>query len=305
MIRPLELLDLPILYRYRDNAVSLDTTRLLTRGSPLSAAGLMSYLNPQRHVYGAIIETHDPPLVGGVIHTHGETFARLLYAAPHSALASPALIELIEHLAEEAGKWGAFHITAEVDEGNYVYHALRQAGFSVYAWQRVWDLSNLTPDHALTAHWRPATSLQLSAMQSLHHQIVPALMHPFEPPPKHVSGLTCQDENARGFIKVIAGYYGIVLMPFIHPESHQVDKKLAAVLNALPRRRGRPVYLCVRSYQAWLEPVLQDLGATASKRQAVMVKHLARLVKEGQTTPAAETNWGRPATPIAHIHTKK
>ncbi|HJS20216.1 MAG TPA: hypothetical protein VJ785_15825, partial [Anaerolineales bacterium] len=44
-------------------------------------------------------------------------------------------------------------------------------------------------------------------------------------------------------------------------------------------------YVCVRSYQAWLEPVLADLGAKGADRQAVMVKHLAHLVKDAQTVP--------------------
>ena len=46
--------------------------------------------------------------------------------------------------------------------------------------------------------------------------------------------------------------------------------------------------MCVRSYQAWLEPVLEDLGAKAADRQAIMVKHLARLVKEEQAVMAKQ-----------------
>jgi hypothetical protein len=42
----------------------------------------------------------------------------------------------------------------------------------------------------------------------------------------------------------------------------------------------------VRSYEAWLEPVLEDLGAKSAARQAVMVKHLTRLVKDEQTVRA-------------------
>jgi hypothetical protein len=80
--------------------------------------------------------------------------------------------------------------------------------------------------------------------------------------------------------------YGIVLSPLIHPEATDVSEKLASLIAHLPDRRNRPVYVCVRSYQAWLEPVLADLGAQGADRQAIMVKHLARLVKEGQTVPA-------------------
>ncbi|MEJ5225251.1 MAG: hypothetical protein WHV44_12410 [Anaerolineales bacterium] len=298
MPRPLELLDLPTIYRYRDNVVSLDYARLLTRGSPLGAAGLMSYFNPARHIYGAVVEKDDTPLLGGVIHNNSDSFARLYYLAPNTQLNAPELPDLIEHLAAEAGKWGAFHVTAEIDEGSDAYRALRLSGFSVYAWQRLWNLSGLSAPHNAATTWRRPSSADLPAMQSLHHQIVPALMHPFEQAPRHASGLTCCAEGLRGFVKISEGPYGIVLLPFIHPESNQVTEKLAALLNHLPDRRGRPVYLCVRSYQAWLEPVLEDLGATASERQAIMVKHLAHLVKDGQTITQVQSARVIPASHI-------
>ena len=46
------------------------------------------------------------------------------------------------------------------------------------------------------------------------------------------------------------------------------------VIN-LPRRLSRPLYFCVRSYQSWLEPRIEGLGAEPGPRQAMMVKHLA------------------------------
>ena len=72
-------------------------------------------------------------------------------------------------------------------------------------------------------------------------------------------------------------------------------------MAGLPDRRGRKVYLNVRSYEAWLEPVLADLGAQASSRQAVMVKHLARLIKEGQSVRTVPTNVGVPASRISRM----
>jgi hypothetical protein len=57
----------------------------------------------------------------------------------------------------------------------------------------------------------------------------------------------------------------------------------------------------VRSYQAWLEPALEELGGKASQRQAVMVKHLARMIKDEQAVAATEKAWAKPATPVARI----
>ena len=295
-IRPLALFDLPYIYSYRDEAIGLDTARTLTRGSPLGAVGLFAYVNPVRHIYSAITNGDGEAVLGGIIHSRSDTFAKLLYIAPLSQLNHTDLPELIENLSAQAGNWGAFHVLAEVDETSDAFVALRKAGFSVYAWQRMWNVSEIAEagsgsraerrvkpeDEA----WTRVKSVHLPSVQSLYHQIVPPLLHPFEPQPKSPGGWMCCNEGTRCYVSMVHGVYGIVLTPLIHPEATDVSRKLASLINHLPERRNRPVYLCVRSYQAWLEPVLADLGAKAAERQAVMVKHLARLVKEEQTVPA-------------------
>lgn len=290
-IRSLDLLDIPTIARYRNDVLTLDSARVLTRGHPLGAMGLMAYINPARHLYAAISNGGDSALLGGIIHTRGDTFAKLLYLAPSSQLHDPQLPGLIEHLSFQAGEWQAVHVIAEVEENSDVFPALRMSGFSVYAWQRVWDVSLLEKTEAdNSGGWRRIQSVDLHAVQSLHYQIVPQLMHPVEPAPRRVIGFVHQ--GLKCFANVTSGMYGIVLTPLIHPDEQHASEKIASLVASLPDRRGRPVYLNVRSYQAWLEPVLEDLGAKASARQAVMVKHLARMVTNGQVSRTVPTNVG-------------
>jgi hypothetical protein len=70
---------------------------------------------------------------------------------------------------------------------------------------------------------------------------------------------------------------------------------------------SRPVYVCVRSYQAWLETVLEDLGADAGPRQAVMVRRLAKTIKEPQAIPVMEQVLAKakPAAPVTRIENEK
>ncbi len=303
-IRPLDLLDLPSLYRYRGEAVSLDSARLLTRGNPLGAVGMLAYMNPRRHVYTAISDGDGVTLLGGITHTNSDTFAKLLYIAPASNLDLPTAPALIDHLSVQAGPWGAFHVLAEVDEGSDAFPALRISGFSVYAWQRMWDVSNITAS-ANSVEWMRVKSVNLPSIQNLYHQIVPPLLQPAEPAPKYATGFMC-NEGPKCYINPSAGTMGIVLYPLIHPEATDVGAKLAALMNSLPNRGSRSVYLCVRSYQAWLEPVLEDLGAKVATRQAVMVKHLVRMIKDEQavrvTQPAGVTV--QPSR-VSHIRAKK
>jgi hypothetical protein len=168
----------------------------------------------------------------------------------------------------------------------------------MYAWQRIWDVTPLaagTDGHDGASdgngqakhEWRRVDSISIASVQSLYHQIVPPLLQPVERRPQQPTGFICS-EGLRAHVGVNTGMIGIVLSPLIHPEATEVSSKLAALIRTLPNRGGRPVYVCVRSYQAWLEPVLEDLGALAGERQAVMVKHLARLVKDEQAVLAKQ-----------------
>lgn len=286
-VRPLALLDLPYLYGFRDEAVGLDTARTLTRGNPLGAVGLMSYVNPSRHIYSAIANGEEKESVlGGIIHTPDETFAKLYYLAPASQLDHPYLPDLVENLAGQAGTWGAFHVLAEVDETSDAFVSLRRSGFSVYAWQRMWDVSEMAGAGSGSG-WTRVKSVHLPSIQSLYHQIVPPLLHPVESQPKAAVGWMC-NEGAKCYVSVSHGMYGIVLTPLMHPDVSGVSEKLSGLISNLPDRRNRPVYVRVRSYQAWLEPVLADLGAKPGQRQAVMVKHLVHMVKEAAVARASQ-----------------
>ena len=286
-IRPLDILDLPLITRYRNDTLTLDSTRALTRGHPLGAAAFLAYINPARHTYGAVANGNKAALLGGVIHKRDDSYAKLLYLAPASNLDHAALPELLEHLVTQVGEWGAFHVIAEIDETSNAFPALRQAGFSVYAWQRIWNISAINSSVSVKG-WARSRSINRPALQSLYHQIVPQLMQPVEPLSKSARGLIC-NHDVKCYVSLASGAQGIVLTPLIHPEAIDVEMKLASLINCIPDRRNRPVYLCVRSYQAWLEPALEDLGAKVAPRQAVMVKHLAHFLKETQTAPAVPT----------------
>ncbi len=298
-MRPLDILDLPMIARYRNQVLPLDTTRLITRGNPLGAGGFLSYFNVARHIYTGVVQEEGITLLGSVMHTQSETFAKLVYLAPISEISHPALTDMLEDLAVEAGKWGAFHLRAEVDENSEAVSTLRKAGFSVYASQRIWDVSHI-PSGAPTEKWRAAQSVDLATIQSLHHQIIPPLLQPVEQPPKKASGLISTDE-VKCYVQLARGRRGILLTPFFHAEATDVAERLTSLLNHLPDRGSRPVYLCIRSYQGWLEPALEELGGKVSPQQAVMVKHLVRLVKDEQPAGAAEAAWAKPVTPVAQI----
>jgi hypothetical protein len=303
IVRSLDVLDLPLLSRYRRDMLPLDSARILTRGNPLSTVALLSYLNPLRHIYTAVATDNGISLMGQVTLREEETSARVSFLAPQeniNGLTQP----LLDHLVTQAGEWGAFHLLAEVDEDSPVFRLLRQAGFAMYAWQRIWKLPLSNSKGVKKDNWRQVAETDWPVIQLLFGQIVPALLHPVETLPKQVIGLVCRPEgNLQAYVAVNSGPKGIWIQPIVPPDSDCVSEQLAGLTYALADGRERPIYVCVRSYQAWLESILEDLGAQAGPRQAVMVRRLAKLQKVEEKISAMDKVLVKPTAPVARVAT--
>ena len=173
----------------------------------------------------------------------------------------------------------------------------------MYAWQRVWKLPKLEKTDAESS-WREVEETDWPAVQSLHGQIVPALIQPVDVLPKKATGLVCRPEgNLQAYVAVKSGPAGVWIQPLVPPDSGCGPERLAG----LSGWGNRPVYVCVRSYQAWLETVLEDLGAEAGPRQAVMVRRLAKTIKEPLAISVLEKALAKakPAAPVSRIENKK
>jgi hypothetical protein len=299
-VRSVDFLDLPSLLRFRQAILPLDSARLLTRGNPLGTTALLSYLNPRRNLHTALASENGASLMGQIILNEGETSARLTFLAPADKV-NGLTLPLLDHLTSQAGEWGALYVLAELDEDSLAFKRLRQAGFAMYAWQRVWKLPLFTGQSGKNP-WRRAEEQDWLAVQFLHAQIVPALLQPLENLPKQASGLVCfAEDGLQACAMFSSGPKGIWLLPLVLPDSNCFPAQIHTLVRAVGNWNNRAVYMCVRSYQAWLEATLEELGAEAGPRQAVMVKRLAQPVKELQSVPVMEKALAKvkPAAPLA------
>jgi hypothetical protein len=305
-VRSLDFFDLLFLARYRQGVLPLDSARFFTRGNPLGAMAMLSYLNPRQNIYTAISTENGNSIMGQVMLNEGETSARLTFLALFEE-SNGLLPPLLDTLTAQAGDWGALHLIAEVDEDSPVFKFLRQAGFAMYAWQRIWKLPKL--DYLGEKFtWREAEETDWPAVQSLHGQIVPALIQPVDTLPKQVTGLVCGAAGEiQAYVREDSGSAGIWLQPLVPPDSTCASDQVTGLVQAVSSGDGRPVYVCVRSYQAWLESSLEELGAEAGTRQAVMVKRLAMAIKETQPVSVVEQALAKakPAAPVSQIESKE
>jgi hypothetical protein len=218
-------------------------------------------------------------LIGQVTHGNNMPFARLIFLAPETALESNVLPALIEQSLRDIGERGAQYLLAEADEDAIAFEALRKVSFAIYARQRVWYLKAGPLAQQHESGWREAGPQDIISVRSLYNNLVPGMVQQIEPLPKnHLDGLVFrQGEDLVGYAEVNRGSRGIWVQPFFDPDVAAADLAtyMAELLNAMNARRSQSVYFCVRSYQSWLENIIEEMGAVSGPLQAVMVKHLA------------------------------
>jgi hypothetical protein len=273
--------DLATLYRYRNQVLPLNYTLVLTHGSPIGPAAVLTNLNPSHGIYTGIARSPKSasPLIGQITYRLGERSARLSFFTPESSVETPTLHGLVENMAVQSGEWGAFNMLAELDEDHNSLEGLRRCGFVVYARQRIWRLPppNGKPDRKDL--WKPLHSEDETGIRNLFHCLVPPLVQGAEAfPVQRMKGYVHRQRGeVLAFVEGIYGPRGIYLLPLFHPTVENVDELISDLLLHLSPLMGRPVYMAVRSYQSWIENALESLQTEAGERQALLVKHLAHI----------------------------
>ncbi len=313
-IRPFDWRDYPVLQRWRNQSVILDSALAMTRGPRLVPGTLISYLAPLSTVmtYVHTNSRRKPVVVAQGIHQKGSPFARLTFLSPESAVDTPELATLLDALMTLSGDRGAYHLLAEVDEKSPAFEPLRRAGFGVYSHQYIWRFSETPEDAPLSSPnivWRSARSKDFNSIRTLYNILVPGLVQQVEAFSlgQTPGGLLVEEDGEiQAYTEIISGPQGIWVQPFFHPDAQDITGHFLSLFTHLPNRRSRPIFICVRSYQSWLEPALEELDAIRSPRQALMVKHLTILQKASRpiTVSALEASQPEISAPIARSESR-
>jgi hypothetical protein len=215
---------------------------------------------------------------------------------------APGWLPLLEHLVVAAGERRAQNLLAEVNEKSPEYEALREAGFAIYARQTLWKLAPGTgPAIAVEpAPMRAAARADAIPVSTLYSNIVPRLVQQVEPGPQHIERGYVLDDSGElvAYLDVRRGPQGIWVEPFLHPEAYDLSEAvLNACLQLVPSRKEKPLYICIRRYQDWLQEVVARVGFEAVGSQAVMVKRLAVRLNEPLIKPLPVVD-GQVPTPI-------
>lgn len=303
MLRSFTFTDYGLLRRVTNKAVFLNNQFLLTQGGGASSRGAL--FSPFSgftglHTFIGSEQDNSQPFFAQVYHPAGSPLALCIFLAPVSGLDSPALSDLLDALTKHLGEGGALSLVAEVEEEHPAFSLLRQSSFAIFARQRMWKMKKPL-EYNGPATWRPALERDQFSIHLLRKALVPGQVQQIEM--EHSQPLEGyvlrKDGEIVAYAEVSRGPRGIWLLPFVHLDAEPFDKALAELIARLRPRSNHPVYICLRSYQDWLQGALEDLGAQAGPRQVVMARRtsLPLLVEEARRATAPNRR-AEPSTPI-------
>ncbi len=274
----------------------------MTRGNPAGPLSIFNHLNPAQGIYTGITVNHTA-LIGQTLYAPGGRSARLSFLTPEDSLDQPDLSSLLEGLAAQSGEWGALHLLAEVSEMSSALELLRRNAFTIYGRQSIWRFTEARADTPAQGSriWIPASPAAEINARCLFQQLVPPLVQAAEPFTDGIQRLIHrQDNELMAYVEICSGKQGVFVMPVFHPDVHNAQLLLQALLQQLPPSRPRPLYFCVRSYQGGLDASLTEMGGERMSQQALMVKHLAALQRSFAPlkNPVREVLKADPGLPI-------
>ncbi|MCC7129958.1 MAG: hypothetical protein B6D39_03700 [Anaerolineae bacterium UTCFX2] len=307
-VRLFDCRDLPTLYRYRRKMVYLDSALLLTQGPLAFPGAIMSFLAPAMGVVTCVKDgkrSQHPPLLGQFIHLNGSPLSHLTFISPTETLEPERVCPLVEHLMFVSGERGALRLLADVEDGTPAFESLRKCSFVIYNRQRIWQLTTRRAGNSAIQNWRAVNSRDSLHVRNLYDSLVPGLVQQIEPftSQKPRGMVYYQNGELLAYVELKYGRRGIWVQPFIHPDAQDVPHHFTEMIKKLPGRRNRPIYICIRSYQSWLEPAIEELGAEAGARQAVMARQLVVQQKAVRqfALPALEGGQPEITAPIARL----
>ncbi len=303
MIRSFDWRDVGLVKTLADRGICLDSETGLTQGNHPLQHALLAYLMPMAGAPTLIwrADGNHQAAFGQLRHRPGEGHARVLYIAPAAGDQDAGWQHVIERLAVEAGERRAQNLIAEVNEKSPEFETLRQTGFAIYARQTLWKLAPGAPPRpaAPRVPLRPATRADSIAVSTLYSNVVPRLVQQVEPGPQHIErGYVLYEAGELvAYLDVRRGPLGVWVEPFLHPEADEVSAGVLHTGLEMMAHSEKPLYICVRRYQNWLQDVAAEAGFEAVSAQAVMVKRLAVRLAEPVLKPLPVVE-GQVPTPI-------
>ncbi|MGB1287919.1 MAG: hypothetical protein ACPG7F_15375, partial [Aggregatilineales bacterium] len=275
-IRTITLTDIPLLRRLSAAGILLDTETALTRKAPGSHSTLLSSILFPAGIHTLIARGGSRQVVGQLRYRQEDSCAHIVYIVPEGDDEQNNSLLILDALAREAGRHGAHFLMAEIEPEHALYETLRQARFASYARQTIWRHQPVTRQHETPLRLAQATPQDEIGITSLLYNIIPTMLQHVALPEGDMKGLLYRHEGQiAAYIAYVEGERGIYALPFIHTDVADIAQELLEAAWTQLASDDVPLYICIRTYQYWLDSILDRMNFTSWTEQVMMVRHIA------------------------------
>ena len=214
--------------------------------------------------------------------------ARLNWLLPLGFTEKDPLPELLDNLSMEAGLRGAKFMLASTRVDNCLFETLRRAGYCLYGWQSIWDISQgLGKTKIQQSAWFKPDSGDALELTRIQRKLL-------SPAAQSVTALALQElpDFALKIDGVVKGYANIscfnnkvLITPVLMNTVENAETVIAALINEFFSTADK-IYLHQTADAAWLSTDLEKLGTQVTPREELLVKHFAAM----QKLPSADLN---------------
>ena len=289
---------------------SLDSLRLITRGSPLKFSNLVYYQAPSINQFGVFSKNESGnPVAVHMVQEVEANYAQLLYLIADGETDQDVVYTLLESVIRASGEWGVHFLAGDLLSDSPLLPIFRRLDFILWARQVICRLALPLPSAAGEMyHWRVWNNQDIRAMVSVYHSLVPDLFQAVEPlTRKAMLGLVLydQDHSILGYADLVYGPHGIWVQPFLLPQARD-PQIVIDLVHALPSTFGRPIYFSLRSYQPWLKELFVDEHFSMGPEKALLVKYLVvKNLALGTLETFAERSRVQTGIPFARFEEKR
>lgn len=289
--RAVTLVDIPLVWRLSEQGTMLNSELSLTRDARGPNSVLLSRILFTRGVYTLVARSNRQQVVGQFRYRPDDFNAHIVYLASTVTedRENTVWLHILDAMVREAGKHGAHSLVAEVETSSHLFETLRTARFATYARQMIWRHSPMTfaPDDVPNLRLvEENTNDQIGIMALMCHTI-PTMLQTVTVPHADMQGWVHRHEgHIEAYIALSEGKNGVYIIPYMRPDakSDAVEILKAAIYQTAQTAKA-PIYICVRSYQTWLDTALATLQFEAWVEQAIMVKHIAAGIRQTNFAP--------------------
>ena len=243
----------------------------------MNLRNVMQRVTPGVEQVAALLQEADYGCYGQIEKRQTKQFAQMCYLGTQEDPEPEIISKLLEYLIKIAGEWKALGVVADLPEISPLFEGFRKAGFTIWARQKVYNLStNENVKYDTELKWRTWTPNDFTAMHALYKEVVPGVVQSIEPLTRSsMPGLIAYQLNGSlaAYADLVYGPKGIWVQLAASPEA-PASRFAESLAQAIPDTYGRPLYISVRSYLPWVESSIENSGYIHQESQVLLVEHL-------------------------------